>query len=403
MALGIVFDDGRADLGPLTDLRASFEVRTGALTTLKRHELVLEAAGCSFGGFAALDGVAELVGERVEIPEGEVDSDEMVLMNGRCVLLGPEDIPESAGEVLVDGATGAVLCARLSAEAGLAFLEQDELADDVAVYEADGAMLLDRPWDVIRHRNEALAFDLAVLLQTDETETPDGVTIINPEAVRIDPSASVSPSVVIDAENGPVVVAPEAVVRPGAVIVGPAFIGRGSTVIEKTLVKANTAIGPVCKVAGEVGGTIFQGYANKAHDGHLGDSWVGEWANLGAGTTNSNLLNTYGEIVCCEEPGAPRERSGMMYLGAIIGDHVKTAIMTRIMTGSVFGTGAMIAQATPPTTLGRFEWITDERRQAYRLSKFVEVAKTVMGRRDVEMSAAYESRLGELHAIASES
>ncbi|MFT3685650.1 MAG: hypothetical protein QM783_12110 [Phycisphaerales bacterium] len=77
---------------------------------------------------------------------------------------------------------------------------------------------------------------------------------------------------------------------------GPAYIGSHSTVIERTLVKAHSSIGPWCKVAGEVGGVVFQGFANKAHDGHLGDAFVGEWSNLGAGTTNSNLLNTYGEV-----------------------------------------------------------------------------------------------------------
>jgi len=151
MALGIVFDDGRADLGPLTDLRGAFEVRTGALTTLERHRLVLEAAGGAFGGFAALDGVAELVGERVEIPEGEVDSDEMVLLSGRCVLLGPDDIPAERGEVLVDAESGAVVAARLGAREGLEFLERDELPDDAGVYEAGGVLMLDRPWDVVRH------------------------------------------------------------------------------------------------------------------------------------------------------------------------------------------------------------------------------------------------------------
>jgi hypothetical protein len=146
-------------------------------------------------------------------------------------------------------------------------------------------------------------------------------------------------------------------------------------------------------VAGEVGGTIFQGYANKAHDGHLGDSWIGEWANFGAGTTNSNLLNTYGEVIAQASNGDQRVRTGLKFLGCIVGDHVKFAILTRIMTGSVFGTGSMIAKADAPTCVGRFEWITEERRQPYRWEKFAEVAEAAMARRTVKMSAAYAKRL----------
>ena len=94
-----------------------------------------------------------------------------------------------------------------------------------------------------------------------------------------------------------IVIADHAVIRPGATIIGPAYIGEHATVLERALIKAHTAVGPWCKVSGEVGGSIFQAYSNKGHEGHLGDSYVGEWVNLGAATTNSNLLNTYSEVV----------------------------------------------------------------------------------------------------------
>lgn len=234
------------------------------------------------------------------------------------------------------------------------------------------------------------------------TPAPSGVTLINAAAVHIHATAKVSPSVVLDAELGPIFIDEHAVIRPGVIIVGPAYIGKNSTILERALIKAHTAFGPVCKVAGEVGGTIFQGYANKAHDGHLGDSYIGEWANLGAGTTNSNLLNTYGEVTATlPVPGASRERTGLTYLGCIVGDHTKFAINTRIMTGSIFGTGCMVATtAAPPTCAPPFSWLTDERTQPYRFSKFFEVAKTVMARRKIEPSEAYISAMA---AIAGES
>jgi hypothetical protein len=152
-------------------------------------------------------------------------------------------------------------------------------------------------------------------------------------------------------------------------------------------------------VAGEVSGVIFQGYSNKAHDGFLGDSWVGEWVNLGAGTTNSNLLNTYGEVIMRATPESPLERTGEQFMGAIIGDHVKTAICTRIMTGSSIGTGAMIATTAAVTgAVPGFAWCTDEGRRHYSLHKFGQAAKAVMGRRQVVPSKAYADRIAEVHA-----
>ena len=155
------------------------------------------------------------------------------------------------------------------------------------------------------------------------------------------------------------------------------------------------------RLGGEIGGTSIVGYSNKAHDGHLGDSIVGEWVNLGAGTDNSNLLNTYSEVPVRLEPDGPRERTGRIFFGSVIGDHVKCAIGTRLMTGTVLGTGAMVARSTPPpSTVRRFAWLTDDGERSYQIGKFVEVARTVMARRSLVPGPAYLERLGSLHAAA---
>jgi hypothetical protein len=117
--------------------------------------------------------------------------------------------------------------------------------------------------------------------------------------------------------------------------------------------------------------------------------------NLGAGTVNSNLLNTYGEITAVS--GGSRHRTGLTFLGTIAGDHVKTAICTRLMTGGIIGTGAMVASSAPPgKETARFAWLTDESAQSYRLNKFLDVMRTAMGRRGVTPSEAYEARVRAL-------
>ncbi|MHC4869462.1 MAG: hypothetical protein ACYTE2_07240 [Planctomycetota bacterium] len=182
-----------------------------------------------------------------------------------------------------------------------------------------------------------------------------------------------------------------------AVLRGPVWIGPGSVVADRAQIKANTVIGPVSKVGGEIGATIFQGHANKVHEGHLGDSWIGEWVNFGAGTTNSNLLNTYGEVSMRLDPDGPSERSGRTAMGCIVGDHVKFAILVRIMTGSSFGTGSMIASTDPPRSVGRFRWLTERGDATYRLEKFLGVMAAAQSRRGVEAGPAYLERLRRLH------
>jgi UDP-N-acetylglucosamine diphosphorylase/glucosamine-1-phosphate N-acetyltransferase len=211
-------------------------------------------------------------------------------------------------------------------------------------------------------------------------------------------TATIAPGVVLDATHGAIAIDRGATVRPGAIIVGPAYVGEQSTVLEHALIKANTAIGPVCKVAGEVGGSILQSHSNKGHDGHIGDTWIGQWVNLGAGTTNSNLLNTYGEVTAACSPRSRRERTGLTFFGAIIADHVKTAICTKLMTGSVIGLGAMIAcTAPPPTSVRRFAWLTDAGESRFRLDRFFDAADRMMERRSMSISPELRRRLEALH------
>ncbi len=413
-----MFDDGGGRLGPLTDLRASFEVRTGALTTVERWRRALAAGGRRIEGVWGREEIAGLVSERGEWrcnDEGVFEAargdggvvgggGDWLLVNGRCVVppggvKGWEGL--AAGEALTVGrgdGTGAVVVARLEGGAARGFLGKFLLPEGVRTREVADAAMLERPWDVMRYRDAALEMDLELLgREIPAIAAAAGVTVFG-AGLRAAKGSKVYAGAIMDCEGGSIVLDEGAVVRPGAIVCGPAYIGKGTTVLERAHIKGHCAIGPLCKVGGEVGGTLFQGYANKAHEGHLGDSWVGEWANLGAGTTNSNLLNTYGMAAAAAGPEWSRERTGMVFLGCVVGDHVKCAIMTRIMTGTVIGTGSMIASVTAPTVVGRFEWVTEGGRQGYRLEKFLEVARAMMGRRKMAVTGALEARLAALHA-----
>ncbi len=413
----VIFDDRdysfgdagtKPDFGPITDLRAVFELRTGALTTAQRLAREWPDGVAAF--FVPTE-LTNLVGERNgmggvlvnELPEAEAT---FFLVNGRWSFPGGK-FNLTVGQALVEEPGGAVVAAELMREQAAAFLADGELPDDVERFEHAGQMLLRRPWEMLGMLGKTLMTDLLMMPEVQAVEggnelgLAEGVTVIGKEPVVVHEQARIYPTVVLDVEEGPIVIAAGAVVRPGAILRGPIYVGSHSTILDHALIKGNTVIGPYCKVAGEIGGTIFQGCANKGHAGHLGDSYVGEWVNFGAGTTNSNLLNTYGEIVMQLRRGAPHERSGLQFLGTLVGDHVKFGINTRIMTGTVVGTGAMIATGLPPAaSVEPFSWTTDSKVHLYRWEKFIEVAEAVMDRRGMELSEATRHRLQVLHAKA---
>lgn len=392
----ILFDDGRGELGPLTDLRPAFDVRTGALTMAER---VRKQYRSPLYAWMAGAPITPLRKERSDLAWiGRVKLDcATLLINGRCPLVPDAVWSLAPDHAIIEAATGELVAAHVSKPGNIGAAAAGDFSA-LNVVNLEGHSLLARPWHARKFRDACIGADLALLLAAPSASLPAGVTLIGDKGLNIAASARLYPTVVLDTENGPIVIDEHAVIRPGAIISGPAYVGPHSTVLDRAVIRGNTAIGPHCKVAGEVSGTVFQGYANKAHDGFLGDSWVGEWVNLGAGTTNSNLLNTYSEIICRATPDGPNERTGETFLGAIIGDHVKTAICTRIMTGSILHTGSMFATTAPVSgTIGRFTWATDAGSRTYRFDKFLDVARAAMARRKVEPSAAYIERLRALH------
>lgn len=408
MTDAIFFDDGLGELSPLTDLRAAFDVRTGALTTIERHVKAFDLDPVCLMVPKALE---EITRERSALAAGESkkppainvlprSSEPRLFINGRCPL--PLDVISTLepGQAIIERGSGDLVACVCEPQEFKKYLADHE-PPVTPVGELDAPALLSRPWHVITFRDECIDADLDMLSQNPTQDLPAGVLGIGERPFTVDPTAAVYPGVTLDMEHGPIVIAEHATIRPGAVLVGPVYVGPHATVLERTLVKANTVLGPWTKVAGEVGGTIFQGYANKSHDGHLGDSYVGEWVNLGAGTTNSNLLNTYGEVIAKATPKSPNERTGRQFLGAVIGDHVKTAICTRLMTGCVLHTGGMFAQtAAVSGTTPAFAWATDAGVRTFRLEKFIEVMAAAMGRRKVKPSEAYLERVSRLQERA---
>lgn len=402
----VVFDDGRGTFGPLTDLRPAFMLRAGLGTLLERVE--------AWTGRRASEVVVRATHQallaELGLPTATLPADAGCLaINGRLLGLATSirDLLGGSGRVL--GPAGELVAFHgLRRDLDRALLEASPSGGPI------DARLATTPWDLTSAIGETLARDLAIF---DGCRTggpsldgavrrhlrPDEGQSFGDHPILIDRTATIGPVAVLDASKGPVVIGRGVVVRPLSVLVGPCAVLEGSSVAERALLKASTVIGPHCRAGGEIGGTIFQGFSNKSHDGHLGDSFVGEWVNVGAGTDNSNLLNTYGEVIVRLEPDGGLMRTGRQFWGSILGDHVKLAIGTRLMTGTTVGTGAMVASSRPPAALvPRFAWITDAEGgpKSFRIDRFLETARAMTSRRGRAIGPALEAALRALHQRA---
>jgi glucose-1-phosphate thymidylyltransferase len=156
----------------------------------------------------------------------------------------------------------------------------------------------------------------------------------------VSPSAEVGDYVVIDSSSGPIVVDEKARIGPYCFMRGPAYLGPGARVIEHSAIKDHVSLGHTTKIGGEIEASIIEPFTNKQHHGFLGHSYLGSWINLGAGTCNSDLKNTYGEVKL--DIRGQKVATGMQFVGCVIGDYAKTAINTGIFTGKILGTCSMV-------------------------------------------------------------
>jgi len=224
--------------------------------------------------------------------------------------------------------------------------------------------------------------------------TPGEALILGDPADVVSLGATVEPGVVFDVRPGPVVLEKGAEVRSGTRIEGPMFVAADTRVLGGYV--RSSVLGPNCRVRGEVASSIFLGYANKAHDGFVGHSVLGHWVNLGAGTTTSNLKNTYG-LVRLNVEGESIE-TGRLNVGTFFGDHAKTAIGTMLTSGTVVSVGANVFGGPAPKYVLPFAWgvggemMTEE--------GFLRIAERVFARRNVAWSDGRRESLRLTYARA---
>jgi UDP-N-acetylglucosamine diphosphorylase/glucosamine-1-phosphate N-acetyltransferase len=380
----ILFDDRVArDWRPLSLTRPVGELLFGTASLRARAEHAYRATGVGHITADRLRDYDEPWAAPVLDPEPRSDDEPRVFLLSRFVP-DPAGLPDE-GAVLSAGdrVVGVVVPPGEPAPPPEFFVEPDAHAPDLRRVEVPGT-ILDRVWDLVTRNADRIRQDLQ---DADHAAIARDVHHLGAGPVSVGEGVQIAPGVVLDTRDGPIRLDDDVTVHPFTRLVGPAYVGPGSALLGGSF--EAVSIGPVCKVHGEIEETVVLGFSNKAHDGFLGHAYAGMWVNLGALTTNSDLKNNYGTVRVWTPDG--EVDTGERKIGCFLGDHVKTAIGTLLNTGTVVEAGANVFGGMPPRYLPPFSW--GEASTVYEIDRFMDTARTVMGRRDVELTAGQDAML----------
>jgi UDP-N-acetylglucosamine diphosphorylase/glucosamine-1-phosphate N-acetyltransferase len=390
----VVFEDSQVErLHPLTYARATCELRTGAFTLLERLQ---ENLGHPIAALLVRPGLADVVRQRLKplpVNPALTTREGIVLVNARWLLMKGQakwEVPASdTAGISQTTVVWAHLSAELCGEVDLSKIHEGRAFDGVLPKMrriSAAATLIGRPWDLLDHQRPSIVEDFGALGRLNEATVMPGAHLLAPENIHLGRGVRVWPGAVLDAQAGPIIVQADTEIRANAVLTGPLFIGPHCLIRTGADIREDCSFGPNTRVGGEVIGSVFQGNANKQHHGFVGQSLIGEWANLGAGTTTSNLKNTYGAV---KMPlNGQDEPTGRLFLGSLIADHAKLGIGTYLSTGSVVGFASHVVVPRPPRFVPSFAWLTEKGMDRADFEKIEQVAAIVMKRRGVEFTPA---------------
>lgn len=379
-----IFDDRQADAWqPFALSRPCSELLFGALLLRQRLERFAGAAAVGLITRPWLSSYSEPGAPPAASAEEIDEAEDRLFLCARA-------IPE-AGERFKPPPTASTI--RIGEDVVGAYVPRGEDAPDESWFGAPAPIpgatqeiegdVLQHVWDLVVRSPERTRADLeAGVVEVGPPLSSPPVQRLGSAPLLLAADVQIEPGVVFDLRSGPICLDRGVEVRAGTRLAGPLYAGPSSRLLGGSI--AGLSAGPFSYLRGEIEGTVVLGYTNKAHDGFLGHAYVGRWVNLGALTTNSDLKNTYGSVRLAG-PGGEID-TGLMKLGCLIGDHVKTAIGTLIGTGSVLGCGANVFGGAPPRFMPPFSW--GDSATEHRLEGFLRTAAVAAERRGLRFGEA---------------
>ncbi len=220
----------------------------------------------------------------------------------------------------------------------------------------DTVKIIEHPWEIFQYNDWAIRQDFNLLCSGRRSQPLSSTnTIIAPGNIFLEEGATVE-HCTLNASTGPIYIGKNAIMMEGCLIRGPLAMCEGAVLKMGSKVYGATTIGPYCNAAGEIKNSVLAGYSNKAHDGYLGDSVIGEWCNIGAGSSNSNVKNSAGMVSVWDQSAAAFVSVGPK-CGLLMGDYSRAAINTSFNTGTMIGICCNIfGEGFPPKFVPDFTW-----------------------------------------------
>jgi UDP-N-acetylglucosamine diphosphorylase/glucosamine-1-phosphate N-acetyltransferase len=338
------------NLYPFTLTRQIQDIRVGILTIREKWEKLL--------GLPSFD--------RLEDDYKDLDRSirlESIAEDDSCFMIHGNILPtEILVKVLKKLRSGEFISA--NGKAGIIFKfskkeiqEPNKIKITKAITIRDKVKSVRFPWDIFQLNDFAIREDFNLLTQKRKSQKISKTNkVTKPGNIFIEKGATVE-HCILNASEGPIYIGKNSLIMEGTAIRGSFACGENAVIKMNSKIYSATTIGPYCVAGGEIKNSVFFAYSNKAHDGYIGDSVIGEWCNLGAGTTNSNIKNNASNVKVWTPKG---EMNAGQKCGVFMGDYSKTSINTSINTGTVMGVCSHVFEAgLTPKYIPNFSWGSD--------------------------------------------
>ena len=392
MNIYVYEDDKTLDLSPLSSNRATFDIRIGSETFLDRIKKLFPNHSISLFVREELEAVTKEKHSELKVNPKEIDEGMWLVGN---VIWEKNDFMVLPDKETLFYNNNNLIGAFLSKDSSDDWIKNKKSTPNIEKKSELKSNYCPYLWDILSQIPKTLLYEFEEFKKGIQPSTFEGVEFLNSDNIFIGDNVKIQPSVLMNAENGPIIIEADTTIYGQTYLEGPLYIGKRSLVKPLTQIK-NSAFGPMCKLGGEIDTVIIQGYSNKVHEGHLGDSFVGEWVNLGSGTQNSNLKNNYSFVEV--ELNNKKIETNKTHIGTFIGDYTKTAIGTKLNSGSVIGLGSMIATyGFPSKLIDPFTWYINGEKRKVILDKFFNTTYHCMNRRNKRLSESEIDLLKKLY------
>lgn len=378
----ILFDDSTwEELLPLTFTRPVSEIRIGILTIREKWEKITSSKVSYFTKSYLQD----------KFPLKVEDNN---LFINSCLLPTKEiiDLALSCTENLSYTYKDQLMIARFNKNQAEEFIRTFKTS--IKTNEIQNISKLNSYCDIFLKNGEEIEKDFLLLTKGRTSQTISNTNqVICKENIFIEENAKIECSC-LNASTGYIYIGKDSEIMEGSNIRGPFALCEHSTVKLGAKIYGPTTIGPQSKVGGEINNSVIFGFSNKAHDGFLGNSVIGEWCNIGADSNNSNLKNNYANVKMWNYPKKQFTNTGLLFAGLIMGDHSKCGINTMFNTGTVVGVSAnLFGAGFHRNFIPSFSWGGPSGYVTYQLNKAIEIANIVMSRRNIEFNVIEENVL----------